>query len=169
MGSNKHKVSNRLGFNNRVGYKLFIKSHPKSDITYEQYKTIIKESNSTIVDFILTNELGFKLPYNLGYLAVDKYTPSQKRIRVDWANTRKYGKVIPYTNLHSLGYVYKVRLLKNRSLSIFKAFDINIHRSLNRKLAQYVKNGQNYLHLEESYYNKRFRIERFIKKQKYHG
>lgn len=162
MGSEQNKVRNRLGFINHKTYNDFIEKYPKSDVTYEQYIRVTKESTSVIRDFILDNELGFKLPHNLGYIAVDKFKPSKDSLYIDWKNTRLLGKIIPFTNFHSLGYVFKIKLYKNSKIQPLKAYEMNTHRILKRMLAKKVKEGKQYIHIDRSYFNKRFSIDRFL-------
>ncbi len=82
----------------------------KSEISYNEFTTIIKESNKKIFDAVVEDADGFKLPENLGYLCVIKYKTKKKAI--NWADTKKYGKTIYYLNLHSFGYRYHIKWFK---------------------------------------------------------
>lgn len=164
MGAAKNKVTGRLGFINHTGYKLFKKAHPSTDISYQDYIAILKESNECIKQHILTNELGFKLPQSLGYVAVDKFKPSKRHVAVDWINTRRLGKLVPLTNMHSFGYVYKIKLYKNERIRPLLAYKMDAHRMIKRELAQNIKQEkQNYITIDRSYYSKRFRIDHIFK------
>lgn len=164
MGAGLSKVRNRTSLISRNQYKAFIKSHPKSTVTYEQFIAVLTESNKAIKEFILTNELGFKLPKNIGYIAVDKFKPNRKFTAVDWPNTLRLGKIIPLTNFHTFGYTFKIKLYKNQRMKPLEAYVMTPHRLLNRELAKRIKEGkQNYINLDKSYFSKRFTIENYLK------
>lgn len=156
-----NKIRGRIGFINRISYKKFILKYPKSEITYEKYVNILKESNKTIRDHILVNELGFKLPLNLGYIAITKFKQRDNYKVTDWKNTKLLQKIIPIMNFHSFGYMFKIKLYKNNRIKPFEIYQMQAHRIIKRMLAQRIKSGkQNYLELDNSYFNKRFSIER---------
>lgn len=164
MGSGLSKVRNRVSLISRKQYNKFIKNHPKSGITYSQFITVLNESNAAIKEFILNNELGFKLPNNLGYIAVDKFKPNKTFTAIDWPNTLKLGKIIPLTNFHTFGYTFKIKLYKNQRMKPLEAYVMTPHRLLNRELAKRIKSGkQNYISLDKSYFSKRFTIENYLK------
>lgn len=167
MGANKNKVTGRVGFINRKTYNEFIKDNPTSTITYENFIKVLKESSIVIRDYVLNNELGFKLPYELGYIAVDKFKPSKSHISIDWVNTKRFGKKIPLTNLHSFGNVYKVKLYKNPKIKPLMGYKMTAHRILKRLIAQKVKSGKaRYIPLETSYFGKRFNINNYLNSPK---
>lgn len=86
------------------------KEKTKSEISFQEFSTIIKESNRKIHNAIVEDADGFKLPENLGYLCVIKYKTKKKA--VNWADTKKYGKTIYYLNLHSFGFRYHIKWFK---------------------------------------------------------
>ena len=73
MGSNKNFVRGRISYISRKSYNEYIKKYPESTVTYKQFIQILKQSNSLITHYVINNELGFKMPYNLGYIAVTKF------------------------------------------------------------------------------------------------
>lgn len=167
MGAKKNKVRGRIGFINRTSYKDFIMQYPSSGVTYKDYIAVLKESTISIRDFILSHELGFKLPLNLGYIAVDKFKPSKRSVAIDWINTRKFGKVIPLLNFHSLGYVYKIKLYKNTKIKPLQVYQMASHRIIKRMLANNIKNTKkDYLSIDRTYFSKRFHIENYLTKTK---
>lgn len=86
------------------------KEKTKSDMSYNEFSLIIKESNKKIHEAVIEDADGFKLPENLGYLCVIKYKTKKKA--VNWADTKKYGKTIYYLNLHSFGFRYHIKWFK---------------------------------------------------------
>lgn len=165
MSTGRNLITGRVSFLNRDGYRLFKKTYPSSPITYDEYITILKESTLCIKQHILENPIGFKLPCNLGYIAVHKYKPKKTRIMIDWVNTKKHGKRIPLLNLHSMGYMYKILFYKNTKSVFLSSIDIKPHRHIKRELASKLKNGVTpYIELQESFFTKRFSINNSIKK-----
>lgn len=167
MSSKPNKVRGRIGFINRHTYKAFIAKHPNETITYEQYIQILKASNAAIRDHILDHPLGFKLPYNLGYIAVDKFKGLKNYMAVDWINSRRLGRRIPLLNLHSFGYFFKIKLYKNPRIKPLQIYKMNPHRLINRKLNIKIREGREYLEIDRSYFSNRFRIGNQIKES--HG
>lgn len=166
MGSGKNLISGRTNYSGHKGYREFVKKHPKTEIDYKTYSTVIKKSNEKIRDYILTNLLGFKLPSNLGYIAVSKIKPKYHHKLIDWPATNRLGKVIPLTNLHTFGYTYKICFYKNTRYSPLRIFNFKAHRLLKRMLANHIKTkNQDYLHLDSSYFNKRFNIDNYLKEK----
>ena len=165
MSTGKNKVTNRTGFINRPSYNKFIKQNPKSGVTYEQYIQVLKTSTAAIRDHILTNPLGFKLPYNFGYIAIDKFKPSKDWQAIDWVNTKRLRRRIPLTNLHSFGYTYKVKFYPNPRIKPLVAYDMRAHRLLNRAISKQVKGGKDvYIPLDRTYFSKRFAIDQKYQK-----
>ena len=165
MGIGKNRVTGRVGFLNREQYIKFTAENPNINIDYKTYISVLKECSCTIRDQVLTNPLGFKLPYNLGYIAVDKFKQSADYKAIDWIASSRLGRQIPLTNLHSFGYSYHIRLFKNSNIVPLIAYKMNAHRIFKRMLAANIKSGNhNYIELDRTYYSRRFRIENITKK-----
>jgi hypothetical protein len=170
LGSGKSKIQNREGFVNRKHYFLFIEKYPESNISYEEYISVLKESSACIQNFILNNELGFKLPLNLGYIAVDKFKPSRTYKAIDWPATLRLGRHIPLTNFHSFGHAFKIKLFKNPKSKPLEAYVMKAHRLLNRALGKKIKSGkENYINIDRSYFSKRFSIENYLSESNKHS
>lgn len=164
MGSAKSKISGRINYISKKEYLLFIAKYPNSEITYEQFINILKQSTVRIKETVLENPLGFKLPFNIGYLTVKKFKTSKKYFAVDWVNTLKFGKRIPLTNFHSFGYGFKIEFFKNPKIKPLQVYKMNAHRILNRTLAKIIKTGETpYIELDKNYFSKRFNIENYLK------
>lgn len=163
MSSKPNKVRGRIGFINRKGYKAFKEKYKDEKITYTEYIAILKESNSAIREHILDNPLGFKIPYNLGYIAVDKFKGLKNYMAIDWVATRRLGRRIPLLNLHSFGYFFKIKLYKNPRIRPLKVYKMDPHRLINRALNLKIRSGKEYLEIDRSYFSNRFRIGQNIK------
>ncbi len=158
-----NKVRNRVGFINRQTYKEFAAKPAHEGITYEQYIEVLKESNKAIRDHILDNPLGFKLPYNLGYLAVDKFKGLKNYVAVNWKESRRLKRLIPLTNLHSFGFFFKIKIYPNPKIKPLQVYKMNPHRLINRALNLRIRAGNEYLEIDRSYFSNRFRIGQHIK------
>lgn len=159
----KNKIGNRTNYSNKATYNQFILKYPELNITYEEYFNIIKKSNQAINYYILNNELGFKLPRNLGYVAVNKFKQQSRYRVIDWKNSLKYGKEIPLLNLHSFGNMYKIDIFKNKRLNALRAYKFNAHRTLKRALAQKIKEGKDYFSIDKNFFSKRMDIDNYLK------
>lgn len=127
-------------------------------LTKQQVSAIIKESNKCIADHVITQPLGFKLPLQLGYLCVSKYMPKPYKVIVDWGSSKKFKKEIPFTNLHTFGYVYQIRWFKNPKNSTFNLYRHMAKRCVKRELAKNIRAGTDFLALDRSYFEKKFNI-----------
>lgn len=83
-----------------------------------------------------------KLPYNLGELYIDKFQLKGKK-KIDFGASRKYGKIIYYSNLHSDGFTYKVIWSKNKSrFQNRKLYHFKLTRANSRELSKRIKTQQ---------------------------
>lgn len=162
MSSKPNNVTGRHGFINRVAFKVFKNKYPEQEITYREYIDILKASTETIRDHILENPLGFKLPYNLGYIAIDKFKPLTSYAAVDWYNSKLLKRRVIFNNLHSFGYLYKIKLYPNPKINPLKVYKFAAHRIIKRMAAKNIKAGKEYLQIDRSYYSKRFNIGNHI-------
>lgn len=162
-----NKVRDRKGYINRQTYNDFVEKYPTTTITYQQFIQTLKQSNAAAREYILTNELGFKLPYNLGYIAVTKFKQKETYKVTDWKNTNILKKIIPLTNFHSFGWMFKIKMYKNKKITPLQVYQMTAHRIIKRMLAAKIKEGkQNYIELEHAFFNKRFAISSIFKDQK---
>lgn len=139
----------------RKFYKQFIEE-TKIDIDYDTFRSTVIESNKLIADIVVNDDTGFKLPEQLGYLVVTKYTSKKKPI--DWINSKKLKKTIYLTNLHSFGYVYHIKWFKKNvaNLKLKESFRIEPCREFKRNVAASVKSGKQYHIWQKSdFYNNR--------------
>lgn len=166
MGSAKNKVAGRANYISRDEYNSFKEKYPTTPITYENFINILKTSTVCIRDHVLENPLGFKLPHNLGYIAVKKFKTNAKFFAVDWVNTLKLGRRIPLTNFHSFGHGFKIDFFKNSKIRPLMPYKMNAHRIIKRMLAQVIKAGDySYINIDKNYFTKRFNIENYLKEK----
>src|SRR4051812_16430329 len=78
--------------------------------TGEHFRRIAKALFSQMADYILEDEEGFKLPYNMGILIVNRFTPHSKVI--DHRKSAKLGETVYFQNLHSFGDIITTSWIK---------------------------------------------------------
>lgn len=124
--------------------KAFIKrlreEHPELEFTDAQLKDICDSANLKIAESVYKDPTGFRLPFNLGILAITKY--KSKKTIIDRASSAKYKKAIPYLNLHSFGYMFVIRHFKyteSRNQTRTHVYKFTPERKFKRNLAKIIK------------------------------
>src|SRR3954470_1385962 len=84
---------------NRELIKAYEKQTGRKDSP--RFRQIAKALYAQMAEWIVDDEEGFKLPYNIGILLVKRYTPRRKA--VDSRKTAKMGQIVYYQNRHSFG------------------------------------------------------------------
>lgn len=104
--------------NSKENYLAFIKEHKisESELPYAKYCKNLEINNWMWVEYALRTGSKVTLPFGFGSIAVNKkklklykeYNGKKYvNLRVDWARTRKAGKIVYHTNEHSDGYNFK--------------------------------------------------------------
>ena len=164
MSAAAYKTKNRINYSSAKGYKAFKEKYPDSNITSQQYALVIRKSNALIASAILENPFGFKLPNNIGYIAVDKYQPKKgSRKPIDWITTNKLHKLTYLTNLHSFGWIYHLKFYKNPSKKNVDCYTFKPQKLLRIALAKRIKAGEEYEPLDRSFFSRRFSIDKIFK------
>lgn len=129
--------------------------HEDLQVPYSVYSEIIKEFNRKLVETIIENSEGVKLPLNLGYIRVkkskvnllrkDKLIPNWGATNKLWAANpeAKTKKTIVYhLNEHRDGFKYKIYWDKSQARVKNKTFYYFIPtRAFKRNLASVLKNN----------------------------
>lgn len=141
------KVSYRTG--SKEAYKKFCAAYPHINLTFDKWQSIIYTHNYLFRDHILETGDKIKLPWGLGAFSVTKKkvkkfirVKGEERIGlpVDWAKTRKAGRIIYHLNTHTDGYKFRWFWFLNDAR--FYHMDIWVFkpsRVSSRKLAEYLK------------------------------
>lgn len=79
------------------------------DIDLNTFKKIIRTTCKKMGDSIANDPAGIVLP-EIGYLVVTKYKP--KKPLISRTLSKKYNKPIPFLNLQTFGYVFKIKWFK---------------------------------------------------------
>ena len=143
----KFKIGNRTSTMNKELYHRYVED-TKSTIDFDTFKKIINTCNDEVINCILDDISGFKLPYNLGYIVVTKF--KGRYTKPDYKNTLIYNKTIPLLNLHSFGFIYRIAWFKSTnakgmySNSRLFPYKLNFNRIFKRALAKKIKAGKSY-------------------------
>lgn len=127
-------------------WKKFVKE-TGTDIDQKTFFNIIRTCLKSIQYSIINDAEGVQLPEWLGTVVVSKYKPESKaRKPTDWLNTNKLGYVVPLTNLHSFGHIFKIKWFKvgTRRIKNLRFMSFKFSRELTRGLAASIKSGNKY-------------------------
>ena len=123
------------------------------DIDYPTYCKILSAMCSVILNHVLYNSEGFKMPYGLGFIQVGKYRPkklNEKSLSIDYKASKEYNKRIFHLNEHSDGY--KFRLYWSKVPQTFPdryKYQLSLVRQNKRKLAQLIFNKYDYIDIND--------------------
>lgn len=131
-------------------YRQRIDKDSVYDITKEQFQNVIHDYFKYIASEVIDQSKEFKLPCRLGYLSIIKTKPKNfdyKSLKMDYGESKKQGKLILYTNLHSNMYKFRYYWNKNSMMTPNKSkYQFIASRANKRKLAKVIKGGlQDYI------------------------
>lgn len=165
-----HRHGNRDYIFNKDFYNEKLVEKHNVTLDYNTCKNVILHANKVVADVIKSEVDGFKLPYGMGFLCVTKYTPSKAAI--NWAATKKLGKHVLHTNMHTDGYSCRImwyRVGRADNAHFHEVFKFKAMRDLSRDVSALFADGKNYTAWEvpdfiekgrlENLYNKKFRPE----------
>jgi len=89
-------------------YKKFKKKFLEYDITYQEFKNIIKTYNNQLADAIIENRDGVELPEGLGYIFIGSCPQLTKRVNIDYKKSSQYGVITTHRNWNSDNKVMKI-------------------------------------------------------------
>lgn len=116
------------------------------DIDYKTYRHIVEDYFKYIVEEVMDNSREFKLPCRLGNLSIVKRQPKNfdnKSLRIDYHESKIYGKPIYFTNEHSNFFKFRFLWSKKDCLLTNKTkYQFIATRANKRRLAQIIKNRE---------------------------
>lgn len=162
-GKQFNKILTHYG--NADYYKFYKSRYIKSGdelfmVSNSTYNQILSEFNQIIVEAILDKGLEFKLPHNLGSIAIRKYKPvirldkngniEKNCLPINPIETKKLWEanpeakekkmVVRFTNKHSDGFVFKIAYFKKKAKFKNKSvYHFSFKRSFKRMLSFRVK------------------------------
>tara|TARA_Y100001938_G_scaffold146774_1_gene226440 strand:+ start:13261 stop:13782 length:522 start_codon:yes stop_codon:yes gene_type:complete len=78
-----------------------------SSVSNDKLKKVIKSFNGKVWEGVIDNRNGIELPESLGYLFIGSCPPS-KKVNMNYALSKQYGKVIENKNWETDGYIGKI-------------------------------------------------------------
>lgn len=151
----KLKTGDRQNIVDYMFWSNYNKAHKDTPLEVDRttFNKIIQESNSLIATRVADNPEGFKLPENMGYLAISRY--KAKKRAIDFNKTLQLGITCYHTNFHSYGYTGRIMwfsadLTRCKFHQIYKFVgDTNFKKNVSRNLfSGRVYNEYNYSHFK---------------------
>lgn len=144
-------------------WEEFCKEYPQVNISFEEYKQICWTSNSMYAKYVMEGER-VKLPQGFGSLAINKKKQTHKIIKdgkekitlaVNWVESKKKGKKVYYSNLHTQEYRFKWYWFKNEVfLQHTQLWQFNATRMNSRHLAKLLKQENSpYLYIYKEWHS----------------
>ena len=120
------------------------------DVTWDTYKNIVHDYFKFIASEVIDNSKEFRLPCRLGYLSIIKSKPKNfdlNSLKMDYGESKKQGKLVLYTNIHSNFYKFRYYWDKSTMLTPNKSkYQFIASRHNKRYLAKIIKGGlQDYI------------------------
>jgi len=139
----------RVNLYNKQTYTHLHKAH-QLGVSYETWKTIIKQVNTKLAEAICEEVTGVSLPARMGTIQVSKRKAFGNKVFYDKVHFCKTGEKIPCLNLHSLGYFYKCMWIRTSEVrfDLKDMYRFKSCRALNRNLAKHIKSGKDYLPMQ---------------------
>ena len=125
-------------------YCGYVEDNPLYQVSYKVFRSIVSDYFRYLRDEIIENGKEVKLPCRMGTLSIVKHKPKEytgKSLRIDYGESKKYGKMIFHLNEHSGGYKYRAYWKKQSMLTKNKTYyQLVLTRDNKRHLAQIIKN-----------------------------
>lgn len=140
----KLKAGDRLRIVGPKLYKEFCRANPDIEVSYTQFSDIINKANEISATRILDNTSGYKMPENMGYMAVTRFKPKGRR--VDFKRTKELGMTVYHTNFHSFGYSPRIQWFSSQitRCKFSQIYKFLPERSMSRGASKRVKEGKVY-------------------------
>ena len=123
------------------------------DVDYSVYRAVLDSMCNIILEHVLNRSESFKIPYELGFIQVGKYSPkdfNSKSLSVDYKASKEYNKRIFHLNEHSDGYKFRLYWSKiPRTFPDRYKYQLAFVRQNKRKLAQLIFNKHDYLDIND--------------------
>ena len=132
------------GHNFNDSYLEYVEDNPLFQVEYRVFRDIINDYFKYLRDELIENGKEVKLPCRMGTIQIVKHKPKEytgKSLRIDYAESKKAGKVIYHLNEHSNFYKYRIYWNKQNMITPNKTkYQLVMTRDNKRHLAQIIKN-----------------------------
>lgn len=127
-----------------TSYCEYVDGNPLYQISYKTFREIISDYFRYLRDEIIEKGKEVRLPCRMGYLTIVKHKPKEytgKSLRIDYAESKKYGKVIYHLNEVTNGFKYRFYWNKQNMITHNKTkYQLVMTRDNKRRLAYILKN-----------------------------
>ena len=143
----KLKTGKRANLISLLSYKEYKKTS-ENLVLYKDFLLIGKTMVNDIFDILLNDLIGFKFNNDIGFVVVEKYRSTSKRLSINFGIFRKTGKVVLHINLHSDGFSYHFKWINKSRFSAFSYYRFILYRGLSRSLNVKVREGVDYKRID---------------------
>jgi len=138
-------------------YKKMIEDYKLKDLSFEQYRTILKALNEYYINHMMDTGNIVIFPCGMGKMGIDKH--KRVRPRINWKATMesKDGKVVYHTYDHTDGYSYQFKWFKHDSrIGIREMWRLRVAKEVSRTLSKRLldPNNQDAQKYRESHYRR---------------
>lgn len=127
-----------------TSYCDYIEDNPLYQVDYKTFRGIINDYFKYLRDELIENGKEIKLPCRLGTLSIVKHRPKEytgKSLRIDYAESKKLGKMVFHLNEITNGYKFRFYWNKYNMLVKNKTkYQLVMTRDNKRRLAYILKN-----------------------------
>ena len=128
------------GHNFYDSYSEYVEDNPLYQVEYRVFRDIINDYFKYLRDELIENGKEVRM----GTIQIVKHKPKEytgKSLRIDYAESKKAGKIIYHLNEHSNFYKYRVYWNKQNMITPNKTkYQLVMTRDNKRHLAQIIKN-----------------------------
>lgn len=158
-----YKKPNRKG--NRVRKKIspvmdstllseFKKQHPKyNDITLVQFNSIIKQFNNNIIDEIIENRDGVRLPERLGQMIIIAFSKPKRKI-IDFGTSNKTGVKTYHGNWdtdNKIGKIFYKSSISGFNIKYYKLWNFSPSRNFKKRMSSgFKKSWEKYYYMKNN-------------------
>ena len=125
-------------------YIDYVGDNPLYQVEYRVFRDIINDYFKYLRDELIENGKEIKLPCRLGTLSIVKHKPKEysgRSLRIDYAETKKVGKIVYHLNEKTNGYKFRFYWNKHNMLVKNKTkYQLVMTRANKRRLAYILKN-----------------------------
>ena len=122
----------------------YVENNPLYQVEYKTFRAILNDYFKYLRDQLIEEGKEVKLPCRLGTLAIVKHKPKEytgKSLRIDYAASKKYNKMIFHLNEETNGFKYRYYWNKQNMLTQNKTkYQLIMTRANKRRLAYILKN-----------------------------
>lgn len=122
----------------------YVKDNPMYQVEYRVFRDILNDYFKYLRDELIEEGREIKLPCRMGTLCVVKHKPktfTSKSLRVDYAESKKLGKITFHLNSHTNFFKYRYYWNKQNMLTKNKTkYQLVMTRENKRRLAYILKN-----------------------------